>query len=107
MEALGVLMDASHKSCDQMYECSCPALEQLRAAAKSAKAIGSRLTGAGWGGCTVSLVRNADVPQFVASIKEVYYKPNVRNGSIEARAVEGSIFSTLPASGAAVLRLKL
>ena len=54
------LMDASHASCRDDYEISCPALEELVAAAKAAGAIGARLTGAGFGGCTVNLVPAAD-----------------------------------------------
>jgi len=47
LRRLGQLMDASHASCAQLYQCSCPELDALVKVAKGAGAIGSRLTG-GW-----------------------------------------------------------
>ena len=52
-----------------LYECSCPELEALWQVAKGAGAIGARLTGAGWGGCTVSLVREADAEGFMHQVR--------------------------------------
>ena len=62
---LGQLMNESHESCRDLYECSHPKLNQLvDIALNQGGAIGSRLTGAGWGGCTVSLVPESGAEQF-------------------------------------------
>lgn len=67
---------------------------------RNAGALGSRLTGAGWGGCTVSLVPTEKVDEFVVKVKEQYYDP------IPSRRekVNEALFATEPGSGAAVLR---
>lgn len=61
LQKLGDLMTASHRSCADAFECSCAELETLIGVAVAAGSVGSRLTGAGWGGCTVHLVREAEV----------------------------------------------
>jgi N-acetylgalactosamine kinase len=107
LAALGALMDASQTSCAQLYECSCPELDALVGVARRAGALGARLTGAGWGGCTVSLVRTADVAAFIAQVRREYYAPLVAAGRVAEADLGATIFASRPASGGAVLRLKL
>ncbi|MFK8080558.1 MAG: galactokinase [Granulosicoccus sp.] len=61
----GRLMNDSHDSLRDLFEVSSDPLNQLvRLAREQPTVLGSRLTGAGFGGCTVSLVPTPDVPTF-------------------------------------------
>jgi N-acetylgalactosamine kinase len=70
-QELGNLLDASHASCRHLYEISCPELDRLVDAAGFAGALGSRLTGAGFGGCALHLVRRADAGRFLHTMKQL------------------------------------
>jgi len=107
LEALGALMDASHASCRDSYECSCAELEELVALGKASGALGARLTGAGWGGCAVMLVRQAEVPSFLAALKAGYFDRRVADGTLREDELDGALFATQPGAGAAPLRLTL
>ena len=74
MYEFGRLMDESHKSCAQDYQISCPELDKLIEIAKGTGAIGARLTGAGFGGCTVNLVQKEKVNEFKKNIIREYYQ---------------------------------
>jgi len=50
-------MRESHISNRDLYDCSCPQIEELTKLAMDSGALGSKLSGAGWGGFCVSLVR--------------------------------------------------
>ena len=65
---LGQLMDASHASLRDDYEVSCDELDVAVDAARAAGAIGARMTGGGFGGSAVALVREADVDAVSTSV---------------------------------------
>lgn len=68
LQLFGKLMDASHKSLRDDYEVSGIELDTLVAAAWKNGAIGSRMTGAGFGGCTVNLIPTAQLQSFIDSV---------------------------------------
>lgn len=69
-------------SCRDLYHCSCDELEALIAVQKKAGALGSRLTGAGWGGCTVSLVREGAADAFIRAVKDQYFKQCIAENKV-------------------------
>lgn len=95
---LGDLMNQSHASCRDLYECSCSELDQLVQICLKAGAVGSRLTGAGWGGCAVSMVPSEKVESFLQAVREAYYLPNPRRAAMEKQ----SLFVSKPGGGAAI-----
>ena len=73
LKAFGELMTASHNSLRDLYEVTCPELDLLAAEAlKIDGVLGSRMTGAGFGGCTVSLVKNENVDEFIEKLGKIY-----------------------------------
>lgn len=69
----GQLMNASHISLRDDYEVSCEEIDILVDLAwKTEGVIGSRITGGGFGGCTVSIVKNEAVDTFVNEIGKAY-----------------------------------
>lgn len=61
-------------------------------------AVGSRLTGAGWGGCAVSMVPSKKVESFLQAVREAYYTPDPRRRAMEKQ----SLFVSKPGGGAAI-----
>lgn len=73
IETFGQLMNASHDSLQYDYEVSCDELDLLaHEARKLPFVIGSRMTGAGFGGCTVSVVKSANAQEFIDTLAPIY-----------------------------------
>lgn len=69
----GRLLEASHASLRDLYEVTGPELDALAEAARAAPGCaGSRMTGAGFGGCAVSIVERELAPEFIAFAGESY-----------------------------------
>ena len=68
-------MNASHRSLRDDYETSCAETDLLASLAwKIPGVLGSRITGGGFGGCTVSIVKNDAIDTFIGEIGPVYEK---------------------------------
>jgi galactokinase len=68
--SFGKLMNRSHESLRDQYEVSCPELDWLVKRAWETEGVyGSRMTGAGFGGCTVTLIEEKAIPQYEARLE--------------------------------------
>ncbi len=68
---LGKLMDKSHESLRDYYEVSCPELDWLvKRAVEIDGVMGSRMTGPGFGGCTVTLLKESVVDRYRERLEE-------------------------------------
>ena len=75
MAQFGSLLNASHASLSELYEVTGRELDALAYAAQSHPAcLGSRMTGGGFGGCTVSLVKTDAVQDFKRFVTQEYKK---------------------------------
>ncbi len=97
LRAMGALMAESHASLRDEYEVSCPELDAMVAAAEASPGhIGARMTGGGFGGCTVNLVAREAVTAFCGSLEERYR---------QATGIQPTIFVTQPGPCVQVLDL--
>ena len=82
-DAFGRLMLAGHASLRDLYEVSCPELDVLVETAKNLPGCyGARLTGAGFGGCTVNLVEESQAESFIAALKAGYEETTRRKAEV-------------------------
>jgi galactokinase len=75
LNGFGQLMNDSHRSLRDDYEVSCPELDLMVDLGRKVKGVyGSRMTGGGFGGCTVNLVATVHVGEFKSLVAEGYEK---------------------------------
>ena len=73
LDEVGRLFAASHESLRTLYEVSSPALDAMVEIARSVPGVvAARMTGPGFGGCTVNLVRDAAVPALERAVAAEY-----------------------------------
>jgi galactokinase len=90
----GKLLDASHASLRDDFDVSGPQLDIVCDLARShPSCFGARLTGAGFGGCALALVREHDVQEFIAAIQPRYEAATYKRSAF---------FRALPSAGARI-----
>ena len=73
LHELGRLMAEAHESYSKDFEASCDEADIMVALAQDLPGlIGARLTGGGFGGCTINLVEHTEAPAFVNALAELY-----------------------------------
>jgi galactokinase len=99
---LGARMTESHVSQRDDFECSVAEIDFLvEAALKLDGCYGARLTGGGFGGCTVNLVKQTQAESFVVHIQEAYAKQyGVTPDAYICAAMDGAVASARRAGAA-------
>ena len=92
IDGMGRLMAASHRSLRDDYEVSCRELDILVESASSVPGVhGARMTGGGFGGCTVNIVRSTVLDDFSRTVSRDYQR---------ATGIAPSIFAVTASDGA-------
>lgn len=101
---LGQLLNESQESCATAYDCSAPEVDEICAIARRAGTWGSRLTGAGWGGCTVHMLPQGKVEAVTAALRDEYYlkkfpdisKEKLEQAMVISKPSNGSFLYVVP-----------
>ena len=93
--ALGRLMNASHDSLRDDYEVTSHTLDTMvNSARRQSGCLGARMTGAGFGGCAIALVRQADVTPLMANVAREYE---------QTTGLTPDLFACQPSAGAGLV----
>lgn len=102
---LGDLIDQCHASATNLFQNSCPELDDLCAIARKNGSFGSRVTGAGFGGCSVHLVPADKTKDLMDALTEQYYKK--RFPGISQEKLNEAMIVSEPGSGTCVIKQQL
>jgi len=92
IEELGRLLNESHYSLRDLYEVTGDELDTLSALARKEKAcLGSRMIGAGFGGCTISIVKKSAVDGFIKRVGSAYFDAIGYRASFYQTSIEDGI----------------
>ena len=96
-EKLGHFLNRSHASLRDLYQVSCPELDVLQEASLAQPGVwGCRMTGAGFGGCVIALIRNESLPEYLKVVPDLYNR---------ATGCEPFFLTTRPGGGARMLAI--
>ncbi len=99
MERFGKLMVEAHASMRDDFAASCPEVDTLvEIAMRQPGCFGARITGGGFGGCTVNVVSVEQTEQFVEAVRREY---------AAATGIEAQCFVCEPSDGAVALAAKV
>jgi galactokinase len=99
VRTVGLIMSASHESLSKDYEVSCKELDLLQSLAHDVPGVyGSRMTGGGFGGCTVTLLERSAVADF---------KKYVGNEYKQQTGTDCTFYEATPSAGAGTLEKEL
>ena len=95
VKSFGCLMNESHDSLRDLYEVSCPEIDLLVNLSRGVPGVlGSRITGGGFGGCTVNLVTTEACAEFTERVTGAYRK---------ATGIEPHFYTSVATAGAMII----
>ncbi|KAG2733674.1 hypothetical protein G9P44_003199 [Scheffersomyces stipitis] len=104
LEAFGNILNESQKSLDLLNNSSNEKLNKICEIALKNGSYGSRVTGAGWGGCIVHLSTSKKLPQLQKALVDEYFK--VEFPAITQAELDEAIINSQPATGSCVVLLE-
>ena len=88
---VGKLLNQSHESLRDLYEVSCFELDTLvEEARKIPSCLGARMTGAGFGGCAIAIIKKEDIEFAIKQIKKAYFEKTNIHCEIYEASVAGN-----------------